>query len=117
MKSLVIRLGVAALALTCMLAVLFCVADSATSASLDDVLDGDWLYEELTCLELQEAYGFSSVMLDQIIYAHNQCMDYALSPADAGYGRLHCELIEKEGRFVQGMVNDIATVFNTKCAE
>jgi hypothetical protein len=95
------------------LAILFLVALRSDGADFDS----NWLYEDLTCAELVEAHGFGSVMLDQIIYAHNQCMDYADSPADAGYGRLHCELIEKEGRFVQGMVNDVADVFNAKCAK
>jgi hypothetical protein len=99
-----------AFALIIVIAIVFLVALRSTGADFD----GDWLVEDLTCGELVEAYSFGSVMLDQIIYAHNQCMDYANSPADAGFGRLHCELIEKEGRFVQGMVNDIVDVFNAK---
>jgi hypothetical protein len=104
------RLAASAFALIIVLGILFLVALRSDSADFDS----NWLLEDLTCSELQEAYGFSTVMLDQIIYAHNQCMDYARSPADAGFGRLHCELIEKEGKFVQGMVNDIVDVFNAK---
>ena len=110
MKSVLVRLGVAALAVTCVWFILICVVDAANSTDFD----GDWLLEDLTCAELTEAYGFSRVMLDQIIITHNGCMDYAASPADAGLGYLHCALIRKEGVFVQGMVNDIANVFNAK---
>ena len=104
------RLLACAFAVEVVIAILFFVASAGKTADYNS----DWLFEELTCAELTEAYGFSRVMLDQIIDTHNACMDYARSPADAGYGRLHCELIEKEGRFVQGMVNDIANVFNAK---
>jgi hypothetical protein len=92
------------------LAILFLVAFRTSGADFD----GDWLYEELTCEELVSAYEFEREMLDQIKVAWGGCLAYADSTADAGHGELHCALLRKEGVFVQGMVNDIADVFNAK---
>ena len=98
------------MAVTCIWFVLICVVDAANSKDFS----GDWLYEDLTCEELVEAYGFSRVVLDDIIVTHNECMAYSNSPADAGHGKLHCALLRKQGEFVRDMTNDIANVFNAK---
>jgi hypothetical protein len=107
---MVTRLGAAGLALACFLAVLFLVAFQIRSADFEK----DWLLEDLTCEELVSGYEFSRENLDQIIVSWGNCKAYADSPADAGHGKLHCALLRKEGEFVQGMVNDLADVFNAK---
>jgi hypothetical protein len=104
------RLAACALGLACVLAILFLVAMRSNSADFEK----DWLLEDLTCEELVSGYEFSRENLDQIIVSWGNCKAYADSPADAGHGELHCALIRKEGEFVQGMVNDLADVFNAK---
>jgi hypothetical protein len=113
MKSVLIRLGVAALAVTCLWFILICVVDAANSADFD----GDWLLEELTCEELREAYGFNLVVLDDLLSTYTNCVAYSQSPADTGHGELHCALLRKHGEFVQGQTNDIVNVYNAnpKC--
>ena len=107
------RLAVCALGLACALAVLFLVAFESRSADFDK----DWLLEDLTCEELVSGYTYGVIMLNEIISIYNECQVYADSPADEGHGALHCALIRKEGKFVQGMVNDIADVFNARCGK
>jgi hypothetical protein len=108
---MITRLGVAGLALACVLAILFLVAFEIRSANFD----GDWLYEELTCEELRSAYHFNREVLDQIQESWHQCNAYYdCEDCNNKHGALHCALIRKEGVFVQGMVNDLAGVFNAK---
>jgi hypothetical protein len=76
--------------------------------------NGDWLLEDLTCEELISGYQFQVEHLNQIIQAWVNCKAYADSPADTGFGELHCALLRKQGEFVQGSANDIAAVFNAK---
>jgi hypothetical protein len=105
------RIAASALALVCVLAILFLVAFRSRGADFD----GDWLYEELTCEELQSAYEFEREMLLQIVGSWDNCIDfYDCENCNNEHGALHCALIKKEGEFVQGMVNDIADVFNVK---
>jgi hypothetical protein len=76
--------------------------------------NGDWLLEDLTCEELVEGYNFNHTLL-QDVYAYWQgCIAYADSPADNGYGLLHCALIKQHGQFLQGQSNAIVDVFNAK---
>ena len=76
--------------------------------------DGDWLYEDLTCEELQSAYFFEAEVLEQIVESYKQCLAfYAESPPEA-HGDLHCALIKREGLFVESLVNDLVDVFNSK---
>jgi hypothetical protein len=92
------------------IAIVFLVALRSRTADFN----GDWLLEDLTCEELVEAYGFELVVLDQLVDTYTGCLEYSNSPADAGFGRLHCELLRKEGEFVKGVANDIANVYNAK---
>jgi len=104
------RLAASAFGLIVVIAIVFLVALQSRGADYT----GDWLLEDLTCAELQEAYSFGRVLLDQHIHTFNECLAYAQSPADAGYGLLHCAVLKKDGKFVQGLVNDIASVYNAK---
>ncbi len=100
-----------ALGFTVVLGILFLVAFECKGADFD----GDWLYEELTCEELQSAYDFEREMLDQVIVAWHQCNAYYdCEDCNNEHGALHCSLIKKDGEFIQGVVNDIADVFNAK---
>ena len=110
---MITRLGVCGLALVCVLAILFLVAFRSDAADFE----GDWLYEDLTCEELVSGYEFEVEMLNQIKTLWLNCKAYADSPADTGHGELHCALLKKEGQFVQGVANDLAAVFNIKCAK
>jgi hypothetical protein len=110
---MITRLAVCAMAIVCILSILFFVTNQGKGADFD----GDWLLEDLTCVELESGYEFEVEMLNQLVEAHNYCMAYAESPADAGHGELHCALLRKEGLFVQGLANDLAAVYNIKCAK
>jgi hypothetical protein len=104
------RLLACALGIACVLAILFLVALQSRGADFDS----DWLLEDLTCEELVEGYNFNLTLL-QDVYAYWQgCIAYADSPADNGYGLLHCALIKQHGQFLQGQSNAIADVFNAK---
>jgi hypothetical protein len=76
--------------------------------------ESDWLYEDLTCAELASGYGYNVVVLKQLLFTHDNCLHYADSPADTGFGHLHCALLKKEGLFVQGVINDLVAVFKAK---
>jgi hypothetical protein len=80
--------------------------------------DGDWRLDQLTCEELVSAYNFNLVNLQDLIISWKNCMIYADSEADTGHGLLHCALIKKEGKWLEGLTNDIVAVFNAKfCGE
>lgn len=104
------RLMASAFAIMIVIAIVFLVALRSRTANFDS----DWLLEDLTCEELVEAYGFEYVVLTDLKLNHDQCLDYARSPADAGHGFLHCALLRQNAEFVKNMTNDIAAVFNAK---
>lgn len=104
------KLATAALGLVCVLAILFLVAFQSKGADFDS----DWLLEDLTCEELVSAYSFNIEVLQQVIHSYNECLAYADSPADSGHGRLHCALIKLDGKFIEGLTNDLVNVFNAK---
>jgi hypothetical protein len=106
---MITRLFVCAFAITCTLVALFFATQSGGAD-----FSSDWLLEDLTCEELISGYHFEVEMLDQLKGAWQSCMTYSMSPADAGFGVLHCALLKKEGIFVQGMANDLAAVYNAK---
>ena len=105
------RLAACALALVCVLAVMFLVVFQSRGADFDS----DWLLEDLTCEELVSGYDFEIEMMKQIKASWYSCKAYAESPADTGQGELHCALLKKEGLFLQGVINDLAAVHNIKC--
>lgn len=107
---MIIRLGVCALALACVLAILLMVVTQAES--LEQIL-----YDELTCEELLHSYHFNiEVMSDMLVY-HDGCLDYIDEALDShGHGKLTCRFIKEHALFVQGIVNDVAAVYNIKCA-
>ncbi len=104
------RIMACGLGLACALAVLFMVVTESKSADFNK----DWLYEDLMCEELSSGYNFSLQMLTDVIRIYNECQVFALSPADAGYGALHCALIKKEGLYIEGMVTDLQGVYIAK---
>ncbi len=104
------RLMACGLGLACALAVLFLVVFESRSADFNK----DWLYEDLTCEEVSSGGYFTFDMLSDVIRIYNECQVFALSPADAGYGVLHCALIKKEVLFLQGMVKDLVAVYDAK---
>ena len=105
-----IRLGITGLALACILAILAMIATS--SKSLENIM-----YEDLTCEELMHGYGFNKAVLSDIVAYYDGCVDYADSPASVGeLDMLSCRFIREHATFVQGIVNDIASVYNIKCA-
>lgn len=105
-----IRLKLYALALVCLGAVLFFVVSEADS--LENIL-----YDELTCEELLHSYNFNiEVMNDMLVY-HDGCLAYISTELyDHDHGALTCSYIKEHALFVQGIVNDVAAVYNIKCA-
>lgn len=74
-------------------------------------------YDELTCEELTFSYDFNKAVLEDMMTYHDGCLDFADSPASVGpHDYLSCRFIREHGLFVQGIVNDVAAVFNIKCA-
>ena len=52
-----------------------------------------------------------------MLYYYDGCVDYADSPASVGPNdMLSCKFIREHATFVKGIVNDIASVYNIKCA-
>ena len=106
---MIIRLGVCALALACALAIFAMVASE--SKGLDAIM-----YEDLTCEELIHSYNFNINVLQDMMTYYDGCMDYVSESLDGHpHGELTCSFIREHGLFVQGIVNDIAAVFNIKC--
>ena len=105
-----IRLCVSALAILCLGAILLLVATQ--SRALESII-----YEDLTCEELKHGYGFNKAVLSDLVSYYDGCVDYADSPASVGeLDMLSCRFIREHATFVQGIVNDIASVYNIKCA-
>ena len=106
-----IRLGLSALVLLCLVALLLMVA--TRGQALESIL-----YEDLTCQELIWGYEFNRAVLDDMLQYHNGCLEFANSPASVnGKDLLACKFIREHGVFVQGIVNDIVNVYNIKCAD
>jgi len=98
------------LAAACVMVILFMA--STSSKALDGIL-----YEELTCEELVFGYEFNRDVIDGMLTYHDGCMAY-IDPEVSGHdhGDLGCRFLREHGLFVQGIVNDIAAVYNIKCA-
>ena len=95
----------------CMAILLFFVATS--SKGLDAIL-----YEDLTCEELVFSYSFNREVLEDMLTYHDGCLTYIDSKLFGhNYGSLGCGFLREHGVFVQGIVNDVAAVFNIKCAD
>ncbi len=105
------RLGLWMMAVFCVIGISVMVATS--SKGLQDIL-----YEDLTCEELFFSYNFNINSLDDTIKHYDGCLDY-IDPKVSGHthGELGCNFIREHGLFIQGIVNDIAAVFNIKCAD
>ena len=104
-----IRLGVAALAILCLGCVLLMVVTQSTA------LEGI-LYEDLTCAELSGGWAFNKSVLSDMMYYYDGCVDFADSPASVGSNdMLACKFIREHATFVEGIVNDLAAVYNIKC--
>jgi hypothetical protein len=86
------------------------VADNAKG--LEDIQ-----YDTLTCEELVHSYTFNRNVLEDMMTYYDGCMDY-ISEEQSGHthGELTCSFIREHGLFVQGIVNDLAAVYNIKCA-
>lgn len=105
-----IRLGVCALALVCSLAILLMAATGAKS--LESIQ-----YDELTCAELLHSYYFNSEVMQDMMTYHDGCLDYIDKKLDGhDHGKLTCAFIKEHALFVEGIVNDVAAVYNIKCA-
>ncbi len=108
--SILIRLGVCALALACALAILLIAATGAKS--LENIM-----YDELTCEELLHSYRFNITVMQDMMTYHDGCLDYIDTELDGhDHGKLTCAFIKEHALFVQGIVNDVAAVYNIKCA-
>ena len=108
---MLIRLGVCALALACALTILALVTTS--SKGLEGIL-----YEDLTCEELLYSYSFNRNVLADMLKFHDGCLTYVDDKlAGHSHGKLGCSFLREHGIFVQGIVNDIAAVYNIKCAD
>lgn len=95
----------------CMATLLFFVATS--SNGLESIL-----YEDLTCEELVFSYGFNINVIEDMMKYHDGCVDYIDSDLFGhNHGALGCNFIREHGMFVQGIVNDVAAVYNIKCAD
>ena len=62
-------------------------------------------------------YHFNKAVVSDMLYYYDGCVDYADSPASVGPNdMLSCKFIREHATFVKGIVNDIASVYNIKCA-
>ena len=108
---MMIRIGVCALALACALTVLALVVTS--SKGLEGIL-----YEDLTCEELAFSYSFNREVLEDMLVYHDGCLEFIDAELEGhDRGPLMCSFLREHGVFVQGIVNDVAAVFNIKCAD
>ena len=105
------RLGTCSFVVAAVLSVILFL--SVPSKGLEDIL-----YEDLTCEELLFGYNFNIEILQDMLNYYDGCIDYVDVTLDGhAYGALSCQLIKEHAMFVQGTVNDIAAVFNIKCAD
>jgi len=108
---MIYRLYLWAMAAVCLVAVSCMIATD--SEGLQSIL-----YEDLTCEELWFSYHFNVEVLDDIVNSYDNCLDYVDDKiAGHTHGALGCSFIREHGGFVQGIVNDVAGVFNIKCAD
>lgn len=106
-----IRLGVSALAILCLGAVLLMV--TTKSEALEHIL-----YDDLTCDELLHSYDFNLNVMQDIVSYYDGCVAYTDEALDGNpHHKLTCEYIKEHALFVQGIVNDVAAVYNIKCAD
>lgn len=111
MKSYLIRVGISALTLLSIGAILLLV--TTKSDALESII-----YEDLTCEELINGYNFNVNVLQDMMLYYDGCLSYIDETLDGHpHGALTCRFIREHGLFVQGIVNDIAAVFNIKCAD
>lgn len=102
------RFSVRGLVVTCVLATLAMVAASS-KASIQ--------YDELTCDELLHSYHFNITVMRDIRDYYDGCVAYQDESIDThNHGKLTCEFIKEHALFVEGIVNDLAGVYNIKCA-
>lgn len=107
---MLIRLGVCALAFACLVTVLVLVTMKAKG--LEAIL-----YEDLTCEEMVYSYNFNREVLVGMLEYHDGCLDYIDDTLEGhNHGALGCKFLREHGMFVQGIVNDIAAVYNIKCS-
>ena len=86
---------------------------TAPSDGLEDIL-----YEELTCEELVFSYNFNREVLDDMLVYHDGCIDFIDAELQGhSHGALECSFLREHGEFVRGIANDVASVFNIKCAD
>lgn len=105
-----IRLGISALAVLCFLSILLV---ATKGQALEHIL-----YEDLTCEELRFSYSFNVEVLQDMILYYDGCKVFADEVLDGHpHGPLACEFIKEHTLFVRGIVNDIAAVYNIKCAD
>ncbi len=105
-----VQLGVYTLALVCVLAIFIIVANNAKGVESIQ-------YDTLTCEELIHSYNFNRNVLNDMMTYYDGCMDYVKPSLDGhNHGELTCSWIREHGLFVQGIVNDLAAVYNIKCA-
>lgn len=107
--SIPYRIGAWVITAACLTVILFM---AASSEGLQNIL-----YEDLTCGELRFSYTFNRDVLDDMVEYHDLCLDYVDSGLSGHkHGSLGCKFIREHGKFVEGIVNDIAGVYNIKCA-
>ena len=105
-----IILAITSLVVLCMGAVLLMVASSGKAL---ETLQ----YDELTCDELIHSYRFNITVMQDMMTYHDGCLDYVDETLDGHeHGKLTCAFIKEHATFVQGIVNDVAAVYNIKCA-
>ncbi len=105
------RLSVCAIVLALSLTLLLFAASRVNS------LEGI-LYEDLSCEELVHAYDFNKNVREDMTLYYEGCLDY-IDDSLAGHkhGALTCSFIREHGLLVQGIVNDLAAVYDIKCAD
>jgi hypothetical protein len=108
---MLIRLGVCALALACALTVLALIANQSKGLE-------SFLLEDLTCEELTFSYGFNREVLEDMLKYYDGCLDFTDAKLEGhAHGALMCKFLKAHGVYVEGLVNDIAAVYNIKCAD
>ena len=104
---MITKLAVYLLAVLCLISIF-----ARVSTSLETIQ-----YDELTCEELIHSYQFNITVMRDMMEYYDGCLDYIDETLDGHeHGKLTCEFIKEHALFVQGIVNDVAAVYNIKCA-
>ncbi len=113
---MITRIGVAGLALTCVLAILFLVALRSNSADLDDdaVPELVELYILLPCDFLRYSSRFLKIEVEHIVKRYAKCRVRA-DEKEVRYGEYLCEYVELERQFTYEHLKSVESARQLMC--